>query len=86
MKDDLLLSQLEDLADKLGITVRHLKFFPGESLSGGLCRIRGKYVLFIDSQASTKEKILVAVEALKNFELGDIYVLPVIRDLLGKSE
>jgi hypothetical protein len=86
VKDDLLLSQLEDLADKLGIAVRHLKFFPGELSSGGLCRIRGQYVLFIDSLASTKEKILVTVEALKNFELGDIYVLPVIRDLLGKSE
>lgn len=86
MKNELLLSQLEDLANKLGIAVRHFKFIRDESSGpGGLCRIRGKYVLFIDSQATTKEKISVTIEALKQFELGDIQVMPVIRDLLEGS-
>jgi hypothetical protein len=84
VKNELLLHQLEDLAKKLGIAVRHFKFIPGESSGrGGLCRIRGKTVLFIDSQAKTKEKILVMVEALKQFDLGDIPVPPDIRNLLG---
>ena len=83
MKDELLLSQLEDLAHKLGITIRHFKFIRDESSGpGGLCRIRGEYFLFVDSQATTKEKILVTIEALKQFNLGDIHVLPLIRDLL----
>ena len=86
MKNELLLSQLEDLANKLGITIRHFKFIRDESSGpGGLCRIRGKYVLFIDSQATTKEKILVTTEALKQVDLGDIQVMPVIRDLLEGS-
>jgi len=83
MKDEILLSHLEDLAHKLGITVRHFKFIRDEASGrGGLCRIRGEYVLFLDSQASTKEKILVTLEALKQFDLGGIHILPVIRDLL----
>ena len=87
MKDELLLSQLEDLAYKLGITIRHFKFIRDESSGrGGLCRIRREYVLFVDSQATTKEKILVMIEALKKFDLGDIHVMPVIRDLLNGSK
>jgi len=83
VKDELLLSQLEDLANKLGIAIRHFKFIRDESSGrGGLCRIRGKYILYIDSQATTKEKILVIIEALKQFDLGDIQVMPAIRNLL----
>jgi hypothetical protein len=83
VKDELLLSQLEDLANKLGITIRHFKFIRDESSGrGGLCRIRGEYVLFVDSQATAREKILVTIEALKQFDLGDIQVMPVIRELL----
>ncbi len=83
MKDELLLSQLEALAYKLGIVIRHFKFIRDESSGpGGLCRIRGEYVLFIDSQATTKEKIWVIIEALKQFDLGNICVNPLIRGLL----
>ncbi|MBI4765489.1 MAG: hypothetical protein HY787_12945 [Deltaproteobacteria bacterium] len=83
MKDELLLSQLEDLATKLGITIRHFKFIRDESSGrGGLCRIRGEYVLFVDSQATARDKILVTIEALKQFDLGEIQVMPVIRELL----
>jgi hypothetical protein len=87
VKDELLLNQLEDLAHKLGIAVRHFRFIRDESSGrGGLCRIRGEYVLYLDSQATTKEKILVTIEALKQFDLGDLQVLPHIRDLLDGTE
>ncbi len=87
MKDELLLSHLEDLAGKLGIAIRHFKFIRDESSGpGGLCRIRGEYVLFVDSQATTREKILVTKEALKQFDLADIEVMPVLRDLLEGSK
>ena len=85
MKDELLLSQLEDLANKLGIAIRHFKFIRDESSGrGGLCRIRGEYVLFIDSLATTKEKILVTIEALKQFDLGEIEIKPLIRGPLER--
>jgi hypothetical protein len=87
VKNELVLSQLEDLANRLGISIRHDKVNRDESSGrGGLCRIRGDYVLFLDSQATTKEKVLVSLEALKRFELGEIQVLPVIRDLLEGSK
>ena len=87
VKDEQVLIQLEALAHQLGIAIRYHKFaFDESARRGGLCRIYGDYVLFIDSQATTKEKIWVAIEALKRFDLGDIYVNPIIRDLLGGSK
>jgi len=87
VKDELVLSQLEDLANKLGIAIRYDRVTRDESSGrGGLCRIRGEYVLFIDSQAPTKENIRVTIEALKQFNLTDIQVVPLIRDLLEGSK
>ena len=87
MDDELILNQLEELAEKLGITVRRENVnAEGSSSSGGLCRIKDKYVLIIDSQASLKEKKRVITEALKRFDLGDVYVRPGLRELLEGSE
>jgi hypothetical protein len=87
LEDELILNQLEELTEKLGITVRRENVnAEGSSSSGGLCRLKGKYVLIIDSQASRKEKIRVIKEALKRFDLGDVYVRPGLRELLEGSE
>jgi hypothetical protein len=53
--------------------------------SGGLCRIEKEYVLILNSKATVKEKIQVMIEALNQFDLSDIYVKPVIRELLEGS-
>jgi hypothetical protein len=60
---------------------------PGEEShrTGGLCRIKGKYVLIMHSRLTVKEKIGVITRTLKGFETGDVYVAPVIRELLDKT-
>lgn len=83
MVKELLLNEIEELAVKLGIAIRYENVNTEEfSGSGGLCRMKGEYVLFIHSQAGVEEKIRILLEALKSFSIGDIYVKPVIRDLL----
>ena len=83
MNEDVLLSQLEDLAEKLGILVRDENINIEESSSsGGLCRIEGEYVLILNSKATVKEKNQVMIKALQQFDLSDIYIKPVIRELL----
>jgi hypothetical protein len=85
-KNDLLLQQLEELAGKLGIVIRYENVTSEEfSGSGGLCRLKGEYVLIIHFQAAVEEKIRILLETLKSFPIGDIYVKPVIRELLGES-
>jgi hypothetical protein len=87
VSDEFLLDQLEDLANKLGIKVRYESVTLEESSSaGGLCRLRGEYVLIIHARAPVKEKIQVLTEVLKRFPLGDTYIRPVIRELLGESK
>jgi hypothetical protein len=54
--------------------------------TGGLCCVRGEYVIIVHSQATVKEKIKVMTEALRHFDLGDIYIKPVIRQLVEGNE
>ena len=82
MDDDAALSQLEGLADKLGIPIRY-EIIQGELTGlGGLCRIEGQYILIIHSKATVKDKIEILSEALRRFDLSDIYLKPVLRELL----
>jgi len=83
MNDKIILSYLEELAEKLEILVRDENINIEESSSsGGLCRVEGQYVIILNSKATVKEKIQVMIEALQQFDLGDMYIKPVIRELL----
>ena len=86
-QDELILNQLEELAEKLGVAIRRENVnVEGSSSVGGLCRMKDRYVLILDSQASLKEKIGVITDALKRFDLDDVYVRPGLRELLEESE
>jgi hypothetical protein len=83
MDDEVILSYLEELAEKLEILVRDENINIEESSStGGLCRIEGKYVIILNSKATVKGKIQVMITALQQFDLTDMYVKPIIRELL----
>lgn len=85
--EEILLNQLEELAGKLGIAVRDENINTEESSStGGLCRIEGKYVLILNSRVTVKEKNQVMIKALRQFDLNDIYLKPVIRELLEGNQ
>ena len=86
MDDHNALSLLEELADKLGISIRYEIIKDELTGSGGLCRIDGKFLLIINSQVTAKEKIQIMTEALRRFDLGDIYVRPALRELLEEYE
>ena len=86
MNDEVILSYLEELAEKLEILVRDENINIEESSSsGGLCRVEGKHVIILNSKSSVKEKIQVMIAALQQFDLRDMYIKPVIRELLEGS-
>ena len=83
MNDEVILSYLEELAEKLEILVRDENINIEESSSpGGLCRVEGKHVIILNSIATVKEKIQVMITSLQQFDFTDMYVKPVIRELL----
>jgi hypothetical protein len=88
MNDEVILSCLEELAEKLDILVRDENINIEESSSsGGLCRVEGKHVVILNSKATVKEKIQVMIAALHQFDLAEMYIKPVIRELLeGNKE
>ena len=83
MNKEVILSCLEELAEKLDILVRDENINIEESSSsGGLCRVEGKHVVILNSKATVKEKIEVMIAALHQFDLTQMYIKPVIRELL----
>jgi len=85
INDEITLLHLEELADRLGILVRDENInLDDVSSSGGLCLVEGQYILILNSKTTVQEKIQVAIRALQQFDLSDVYVKPLIRELLDK--
>ena len=83
MDDTATLSQLEELAQRLGITVRY-EALKGDGLQhpGGFCRVHGQDVVIINKKAPGMEKIHLIIDTLKRYDLSKIYILPSLRELL----
>lgn len=83
MDEQLMLEQLEALAEGLEIEVRYeilrkeTRFSPG-----GLCRIRGLPVIIINRKAALRDKVAVLAAAIKRFDLGAVYLRPGLRAFL----
>ena len=87
LNDETIIDHLEELAEKFGVEIRYESIKQEDDLpymGGGLCLLRGEYVLIIDSKASLKERISALAMALKHFDLGQIYVRPVLREILDR--
>ena len=85
MDDYVMIEQLEELARGFGIQCRYEPIsFEEETINmvGGLCKLRGKPLLIINSKATEKDKIKIFVQALRRFDLEQIYIKPAIRALL----
>jgi hypothetical protein len=77
----------EELAERFGIQIRYEPMRQDEDLVrvvGGLCLLRREYVLIIDSKAAIKDKIRTFAEALRHFDLDQVYIKPALRELLDK--
>jgi hypothetical protein len=83
--DHIALDQLEAIAYGLGVEVRYERIPQDDvTISGGLYRLKGKNVIVIDSRATTRDRIRVLVQALRQFDLTDVYIRPALRELLEK--
>jgi hypothetical protein len=85
MDEKTLLAQLEDLARQLTIEVRY-ESFKGEALlsSGGLCRLKGAYLLMLNTKSSNRDKIEALATAVNRFDLRQVYLRPGLRAFLEK--
>jgi hypothetical protein len=87
MDEEILLSQLEELAERLGILVRDENInIDDVSSTGGLCIVEGQHILILNSKTTVTEKIQVAIRALRQFDISEIYVKPGVRELLDEMK
>ena len=87
MNEDTLIDHLEELAEGFGIQIRYEPIKQDEdstNVVGGLCLLKGEYVLIINPKATTKGKIKILGMAVKHFDLDQIYVRPILRQLLDR--
>ena len=87
MDENAIIEQFEELIKSFGIQIRSEAIKQDEDLVkvvGGLCLLKGEYVLIINSKATTTDRIWTLATALKHFDLDRIYLRPVLRELLDK--
>ncbi len=87
MDDNTILDQLEELIEKFGVRIRQEAIRQDEDaihITGGLCLLRGEYVLILNSKATIKDRIWTLGTALKQFDYDRIYIRPVLRELLER--
>ncbi len=85
MDESAVLTELEELARNLDIEVRYENLKKeGGFTPGGLCRLKGQYLLIIHSKAANRDKIDALAAALTRFDLSHLYLKPGLRDFLDR--
>ena len=78
MDDTVILKEFEKLARRLGFEIRYTAGGPS-----GLCVVKGKQILFIDRSLESTARIDMLVREFKTLDLEGMFVVPLIRRLLG---
>jgi hypothetical protein len=87
MNDFDMMDQLEELIEGFGVQIRYEAMKQDEdsvNVAGGLCLLRGEYVLIINSKVTIRDKIRALGMALKQFDHDQVYIRPVIREFLDE--
>jgi len=87
MDENIIIDQLQELIEGFGVRIRREAIKQDEdsiNVVGGLCLLKGEYVLIINSKATTMDRIKTLATALKHFDLDQIYLRPVLRELLDR--
>jgi hypothetical protein len=86
VEDKKILEMLEDLAQRLSIELRYEPIKKGTGYSeGGLCQLKGRYILIINPSLSIKDRIRLLRDAVRRFDLSAIYMKPWLRRYLEKD-
>lgn len=81
LQDEQIMKALEDVADRLSVTVHYeeMRAFEFRIQDGG-CRIKGEHRIFIDRKRPLKERISVLAHELQKFDLEGVYIPPLLRE------
>ena len=87
MKPEQTYQHLKDLAERLEISVLEKNFRnSGLNVKSGLCIIKDKNVFVVDKHLPIRKKIRLMASVLSKISFDDIYILPVIREVIEKEK
>ncbi len=78
LKNEKLLTLMEDAIIKAGCNLT----YDDVPQKGGLALVKGEKRFIINQFLSTQEKIDVISENLRKMDLGDIFLLPIVRNVI----
>ena len=83
-KKRLLLDQLEEVASGIGIEVREERLVRevGYTVHSGPCRVKGRDVVLLDSNADLSELIDAMLDFLASRDLDGVYIEPQLREMI----
>jgi hypothetical protein len=80
MKPEQITEALETAAAQLGVRVRYDALTTGMMASGGLCKVKGEWLVIIDKKTSFSERASILAEALANFDTDTVFLPPKVRE------
>ena len=85
MKPEELYDNLKQLAERLEIKVyeENLKR-SGIKVKSGFCKVQGNRLFIMDKRLKTHDKVDILAEFLNTLPHEEIYIVPAVRDLLGR--
>ena len=85
MKPEELYENLKQLAERLEITVSEENLNrSGIKVKSGFCMVRGNKLFIIDKRLKAHQKVDILAEFLNSMPHEEIYIVPAVRDLLGR--
>lgn len=75
---ELLINELKEIANKLGVVVR----FEKGDFKGGYCVVKENKIIIINKFATTQKKAAILATALKELGIEDLYINPKLRELI----
>jgi hypothetical protein len=79
VKEETILQELETLAGKLSIQVVYDQFYG----TGGLCTVNKQRRIIINKDLPIEKKNELLLHELSQFNLDDVYLSPLVRQLLN---
>ena len=83
MKQDQLYRELVELLEKFDVTVSEQNFKATHTKTrGGFCIVKNKKFFILDKDLKINRKIDLLLDYLRTLPHQDMYIVPVVRDLL----
>ncbi len=87
MDQKLILAGLEEVAERLGLTVRYERLGDDEfDVKSGRCRLKGRNILMIERRLDLKGRIDVLSRELRPMNLSGIFIKPFLRAVLEDAD